>query len=60
MATACTLGVGAFVDYGVAMGDSAVAAADSFLMKGGTYLCLDTRWAGNPAREVRSERDVDP
>ena len=30
----CTLGVGAFVHYGVTMGDGAVLAADSFLMKG--------------------------
>ena len=30
----CTLGVGAFVHYGVTMGDGAVLAPDSFLMKG--------------------------
>ena len=30
----CTLGVGAFVHYGVTIGDGAVLGADSFLMKG--------------------------
>ena len=30
----CTLGVNAFVHYGVTMGDGAVLATDSFLMKG--------------------------
>src|SRR5437667_3617492 len=30
----CTLGVGAFVLYGVTMGDGSALAADSFLMKG--------------------------
>ena len=30
----CTLGTGAHVHYGVSMGDGAVLAADSFLMKG--------------------------
>ena len=30
----CTLGVGSFVHYGVTMGDGAVLAPDSFLMKG--------------------------
>ena len=32
----CTLGVGAFVHYGVTMGDGAVLDPDSFLMKGET------------------------
>ncbi|WP_345703176.1 Pls/PosA family non-ribosomal peptide synthetase, partial [Pseudonocardia eucalypti] len=49
----CTLGVGAFVHYGVTMGDGSELAADSFLMKGeeippGEY------WGGNPARELIS------
>ena len=30
----CTLGVGAFVHYGVTIGDGASSARDSFLMKG--------------------------
>ena len=33
----CTLGVGAFVHYGVTMGDGAVLDPDSFLMKGETF-----------------------
>jgi non-ribosomal peptide synthetase-like protein len=47
----CTIGVGAFVHYGVTMGDGSVLAADSFLMKGET-VPPGTRWAGNPARET--------
>jgi non-ribosomal peptide synthetase-like protein len=47
----CTLGVGAFVHYGVVMGDGAVLAPDSFLMKG-TEVAPHTRWAGNPAVEI--------
>jgi len=47
----CTIGVGAFVHYGVTMGDGAVLAADSFLMKGET-IPPATRWGGNPAREM--------
>ena len=44
----CTLGVGAFVHYGVTMGDGAVLAADSFLMKG-EEVPPHARWGGNPA-----------
>jgi non-ribosomal peptide synthetase-like protein len=47
----CTLGVGALVHYGVTMGDDAVLAPDSFLMKG-EEVPRHTRWAGNPAREM--------
>lgn len=47
----CTLGVGAFVHYGVQVGDGAVLAADSFLMKG-EVVPERARWAGNPARPV--------
>ena len=36
---------------GVTMGDGAVLAADSFLMKGET-IQPRTRWGGNPAREM--------
>jgi hypothetical protein len=45
----CTLGVGSFVHYGVKIGDGAILAADSFLMKGEEsppHAC----WMGNPAR----------
>jgi non-ribosomal peptide synthetase-like protein len=45
----CTLGVGAFVHYGVHMGDGVVLAADAFLMKG-EEVPPRSRWAGNPAR----------
>lgn len=45
-----TLGVGAFVHYGVAIGDGAVLAPDSFLMKG-EVLPPRARWGGNPARQ---------
>jgi len=48
----CTLGAGAFVHYGVTMGDRVVLDADSFLMKGET-LDAHTGWRGNPARMVR-------
>ncbi|MFE3518549.1 Pls/PosA family non-ribosomal peptide synthetase [Streptomyces sp. NPDC059166] len=47
----CTLGVGAFVHYGVAVGDGASLAADSFLMKGET-VPPHTFWGGNPARHI--------
>jgi non-ribosomal peptide synthetase-like protein len=47
----CTLGVGAFVHYGVTLGDGAVLAPDSFLMKG-EQIPGRARWGGNPAREM--------
>ncbi|MFI8992496.1 Pls/PosA family non-ribosomal peptide synthetase [Streptomyces sp. NPDC053542] len=47
----CTLGIGALVHYGVTMGDGAVLAADSFLMKG-EEIPAQARWAGNPAAET--------
>jgi len=47
----CTVGVGAFVHYGVTMGDGSVLAADSFLMKG-EHIPPGARWGGNPAREM--------
>ncbi|MFF7212744.1 Pls/PosA family non-ribosomal peptide synthetase [Streptomyces sp. NPDC008238] len=48
----CTVGVGALVHYGVTMGDGAVLAPDSFLMKG-EEVPERARWGGNPAREMR-------
>jgi non-ribosomal peptide synthetase-like protein len=48
----CTIGVNAFVHYGVTMGDGSVLDADSFLMKG-EELAPGEWWAGNPATEVR-------
>ena len=47
----CTIGVGAFVHYGVTMGDRAVLAPDSFLMKG-EEIPPDASWGGNPARQI--------
>jgi hypothetical protein len=44
----CTLGVGAFVHYGVTLGDGAILDPDSFLMKGETVPAA-ARWGGNPA-----------
>ena len=46
-----TLGVGAFVHYGVTMGQNSELATDSFLMKG-EEVPADTQWGGNPARET--------
>jgi non-ribosomal peptide synthetase-like protein len=48
----CTLGPGAFVHYGVTMGDHVVLDADSFLMKG-EVLDAHTGWRGNPAKMIR-------
>ncbi|MGW4233441.1 Pls/PosA family non-ribosomal peptide synthetase [Streptomyces sp. NPDC004980] len=47
----CTLGVGAFVHYGVTIGDGAVLAADSFLMKGES-VPEEALWGGNPAARI--------
>ena len=47
------IGVGAFVHYGVTMGEGSVLEADAFLMKGETAQPF-TRWQGNPATEVRT------
>jgi non-ribosomal peptide synthetase-like protein len=44
----CTLGVEAFVHYGVTMGASSVLDADAFLMKG-EGVAAGARWRGNPA-----------
>jgi non-ribosomal peptide synthetase-like protein len=57
----CTLGVGAFVHYGVTIGDGAVLAPDSFLMKG-EEVPPHAHWGGNPAREmpVLAALDVSP
>jgi len=52
----CTLGVGAFVHYGVTLGDGAVLAPDSFLMKG-EAVPRHSQWGGNPARELDRARD---
>jgi non-ribosomal peptide synthetase-like protein len=46
----CTVGVGAWVHYGVTMGDGVVLAPDSFLMKG-EQVPPHAHWGGNPAEE---------
>jgi non-ribosomal peptide synthetase-like protein len=53
----CTLGTGAFVHYGVTMGDASVAEADSFVMKG-SELEPHAVWRGNPAMEVEAASPV--
>ncbi|MGW3207612.1 Pls/PosA family non-ribosomal peptide synthetase [Streptomyces sp. NPDC001135] len=51
LGTGCTLGVGAHVHYGVTMGDGAVLAPDSFLMKG-EEVPPNAQWGGNPAVDM--------
>ncbi|QXV57113.1 Pls/PosA family non-ribosomal peptide synthetase [Amycolatopsis sp. TNS106] len=53
----CTLGVGAFVHYGVTMADGAIAEADAFLMKG-TAVPARTRWHANPAVELDTADEI--
>ena len=53
----CTIGVGAMVHYGVTMGDGAVLAPDSFLMKG-EEVPPYARWGGNPAVELEGTAPV--
>jgi non-ribosomal peptide synthetase-like protein len=53
----CTLGVGAFIHYGTTIGDGAMLAPDSFLMKG-EEVPQHERWEGNPARESGVVRQV--
>ena len=52
LGNACSIGPGAFVHYGVTVGDHVVLDADSFLMKG-EVLDSHTGWRGNPAKLVR-------
>ncbi|MFF3689685.1 Pls/PosA family non-ribosomal peptide synthetase [Streptomyces sp. NPDC002187] len=51
-----TLGVGAFVHYGVTIGDGALLAPDSFLMKG-EEIPPNAEWGGNPAREMPDSKN---
>ena len=46
-----TVGVAAWVHYGVTIGDGAELGPDAFLMKG-SEVPPHTRWVGNPAEEV--------
>ena len=50
----CSIGPGAFVHYGVTLGERVLIDADSFVMKGETAEA-DSRWRGNPARIVSSD-----
>jgi non-ribosomal peptide synthetase-like protein len=54
IANGVTLGVGAFVHYGVTIGDDAELAADSFLMKG-EDMPANAHWGGNPAGEMSKD-----
>jgi non-ribosomal peptide synthetase-like protein len=47
----CTIGVNSMILYSVTMGDGAVLAPDSFLMKG-EEMPPHAQWGGNPAREM--------
>jgi non-ribosomal peptide synthetase-like protein len=51
----CTLGIASLVHYGGTMGDGAVLAPDSFLMKG-EEVPPHARWGGNPAAAAPAER----
>ena len=50
----CTLGVSAFVHYGVTMADDSVLETSSFLMKG-EEVPPHARWAGNPATALGAD-----
>jgi non-ribosomal peptide synthetase-like protein len=54
-----TLGVGAFVHYGVQMGPRVLLEADSFLMKG-SDVPGGSRWGGNPAMELAPAEPARP
>ncbi|WP_181770589.1 Pls/PosA family non-ribosomal peptide synthetase [Amycolatopsis pittospori] len=54
---ACTIGTGAFVHYGVTMGEGAIVEADAFLMKG-TAAPARTRWQANPAVELDTAPEI--
>jgi len=48
----CTIGTGSWVHYGATMGEGAELGPGAFLMKG-EEVPARTRWAENPAREIR-------
>jgi non-ribosomal peptide synthetase-like protein len=50
-----TLGVGAFVHYGVEVGEDAELGVGSFVMKG-EEIPPQANWAGNPAGEASCAR----
>jgi non-ribosomal peptide synthetase-like protein len=52
----CTVGVSAFVHYGVTVNDGAIIDADSFVMKG-EHIPPRERWRGNPAAVAPDQDD---
>jgi non-ribosomal peptide synthetase-like protein len=55
----CTIGISAFVHYGVTIGDGALLDAGSFLMKG-EEVAPHACWQGNPASEIGGRPPVNP
>ena len=54
----CTVGISAMILYSAKMGDGAVLAPDSFLMKGEEIPAFE-RWGGNPAEALNAVSDRD-
>jgi non-ribosomal peptide synthetase-like protein len=54
-----TIGVGTWVHYATTIGDRAVLAADSFLMKG-EEVPANAYWGGNPASEMQPQPAARP
>ncbi|MGH3900158.1 MAG: hypothetical protein ACRDTA_18340 [Pseudonocardiaceae bacterium] len=54
-----TIGINAFIHYGVTMGHGAILDADAFLMKG-EQIAPHAQWRGNPAHEIRSLAPTGP
>jgi non-ribosomal peptide synthetase-like protein len=54
----CTVGVNAFVHYGVTMGHDSVLDTNSFLMKG-ENTAPNSLWHGNPAQEKQAPKTDD-
>jgi non-ribosomal peptide synthetase-like protein len=55
----CAVGVSAMILYSVKMGDGAVLAPDSFLMKGEEVPAFE-RWGGNPAEALTASASGGP
>jgi len=53
-----TIGAGAWLNYGAAVGDDVVIEPHSYVMKG-EEIPSGARWIGNPAVEVREDRKYD-
>ncbi|WP_433297037.1 Pls/PosA family non-ribosomal peptide synthetase [Pseudonocardia sp. CA-142604] len=52
-----TLGAGVWINYGATVGDDVTIEPHSYVMKG-EEISPGARWSGNPAAEVRADRDV--